>query len=170
MPGETPHVTTASPGNRRFATIPVAVQAILVNRTERILLLCSPPGRHGWQVVSGALEAGETVLDGTLREVHEEVGASVRVRPLGAVHVATFCYDRNVRHMLSTHYLFDYQGGEIEPGDDMAGSDYRWWSLAELDQEKPVFHPSIKRWILGRAVELYRLWRDAPEQPLQPVL
>jgi hypothetical protein len=72
--------------------------------------------------------------------------------------------------MLGTYYLFAYQGGEIRPGDDMAGSAYRWWSLAELDDEKPVCHVTAKRWMLERAIELYRLWRDGPEQPLQPAL
>jgi len=52
----------------------------------------------------------------------------------------------------------------------MAGSEYRWWSLAELDDEEPVLHVTAKRWMLERAVELYRLWRDAPEQPLQPAI
>jgi ADP-ribose pyrophosphatase YjhB (NUDIX family) len=170
MPSQTPYVTTAGPDGRRFATTAVAMQAILVNPGEEVLLLHNSTRSPGWQVVSGAIEAGETLLDGTLREVHEEVGAGIRVRPLGAVHVGTFRYDQNVRHMLATHYLFEYQGGEVQPGDDMLGSAYRWWSLAELDRERPVLHASTERWILRRAVELYRLWRDAPEQPLQPAL
>ena len=52
----------------------------------------------------------------------------------------------------------------------MLGSEYRWWSLDELDDDAPVLHVSTKRWMLKRAIELYRLWRDEPEQPLQPAL
>jgi NADH pyrophosphatase NudC (nudix superfamily) len=170
MPSQQPFVVTAGPDQRRFATTAVAMQAILVNPSEQILLLASPARTQSWQVVSGALEAGETLLDGTLREVCEELGENVQVRPLGMVHIETFHYDENVRYMLGTYYLSAYQSGEIQPGDDMAGSEYRWWSLAELDDEKPVLHVSAKRWMLERAVELYRLWRDAPEQPLQPAI
>jgi hypothetical protein len=69
-----PYVTSEGPRFRRFAAFPVAVQAILVNSDERFLLLFNPVGDQGWQVVSGALEAGETLLEGTLREVREELG------------------------------------------------------------------------------------------------
>jgi hypothetical protein len=56
-------VTTGAQG-RRFACSVVAVQAIIVNEDERLPMLSSPtrnrPGE--WQVVSGSLEAAETVL------------------------------------------------------------------------------------------------------------
>ena len=64
-----------------------------------------------------------------------DVGAGARrikVRPLGTVHISSFHYDKHVRYMLSVAYLFVYEGGEILPGDDMEGSEYRWWSLDEL--------------------------------------
>ena len=163
-------VTAAGPNRRRFATTPVAMQAIVIDQSEQILLLHSPTRNQGWQVVSGALEAGETLLDGTLREVYEELGNDIRVRPLGTVHAETFHYDENVQYMLSTFYAFAYQGGRIQPGDDMRGSEYRWWPLAELKENKPVFHASTKLWMLERAVELYRLWRGQPDLPLQPPL
>jgi len=64
----------------------MALQAIVVNPAEQILLTYSPTRKHGWQVVSGAQEAKETILDETLREVYEELGAEVCVCPLGVVH------------------------------------------------------------------------------------
>ncbi len=83
------HPTILSAGERPFATFPVAVQAIIVNEQEQILLLSS--GRRGrsgiWQTISGGLKAGETIL-----------------------------------------------------------------------------------WMLRRAVQLYRLWKDEEERPLQPFL
>lgn len=170
MPTLQPFITAAGPGQRLFATSAVAVQAIIVNCAEQVLLLSSPGRKQGWQVVSGALEAGETLLDSTLREVYEELGKDIQVRPLGTVHVDTFHYDQNVQYMIGTLYLLAYQGGKIEPGDDMLGSEYHWWSCAELDDDTLVLHVSTKRWMLKRAIELYRLWRDEPEQPLQPAL
>lgn len=88
MPVLQPFVTNRK-GIRRFACSAVALQAIVVRQDETTLLLSSPT-RHpdgAWQVVSGALEARETVLEGTLREVHEELGSQVPVRPLGTVSI-----------------------------------------------------------------------------------
>ena len=69
--------------------------------------------------------------------------------------------------MISSNYLFAYQGGDIVPGDDMVGSEVRWWSLAELEDASVRFHASTRLWLLQRAVELYRLWHDQPDVPLQ---
>jgi hypothetical protein len=73
MPTHQPFLTTAQ-GTRRFACSAVAVQAIIVNADERVLLLSSPTKNRPdeWQVISGGLEAAETVLAGVVREVREE--------------------------------------------------------------------------------------------------
>ena len=111
--------------------------------------------------MNGALEAGETVLEGALREAREEAGEGVRVRPLGTVHVSSFHYDERVEYMLSLGYLMAYEGGAIEPGSDMAGSSYRWWGLAELEEnDVHLIVPPGQKWLIERAVELHRLWRD----------
>jgi 8-oxo-dGTP pyrophosphatase MutT (NUDIX family) len=57
-----------------------------------------------------------------IRETREEAGEQVRVRPLGTVHISTFHYGEDVRYMLSVGYLMVYEGGGIQPGDDMAES------------------------------------------------
>ncbi len=164
------HPTILSAGERPFAAFPVAVQAIIINEQEQFLLLSSTRrGRAGiWQTVSGGLEAQETILAGTLREIAEEVGPAVRVRPLGLVHAHSFHYDTAVQHMIGVYYLLAYEGGDIVPGDGMVGSAWRWWSLAEL--EDISLHVSTHLWILHRAVQLYRLWKEEEERPLQPNL
>ena len=156
----------------RFACSTAAVLAYLVNEDEQLLMLSHPKRKGWWEVVNGALEAEESVLDGVLREVREEAGELVRARPLGAIHIETFHYDRNVPYMLSLSYLLAYEGGEVRPGDDMAGSEFRWWSLDEVLAEGfPLIVPPQK-WVVQRAVELYRLWRERPvgALQLQPVL
>jgi len=59
---------TNAQGTRHFACSAVAVQAIILDADERVLLLSSPtrnrPGE--WQIISGGLEAAETVLAGVL--------------------------------------------------------------------------------------------------------
>ena len=154
-------------GKRQFAAFAAAVVAFIVDEQERLLLLAHPKRAGAWEVISGALEAEETVLDGVLRETREEAGPHIQVRPLGPVHIASFRYDDNVPHMLSLNYLLAYEGGVIEPGDDMTGSEYRWWTLAELEaSESNVIIPR-DLWLLRRAIELYRLWQDT-DFNLQP--
>lgn len=165
-----PIIYSGPPRHRSFITTPIALQAIIVNKQEEFLLLNSPTRRQGWQVVSGAIEAGETILAGTLREVGEELGEGIQVRPLGIVHAETFHYDDQVRFMASTYYLMAYEGGEIVPGDDMIGSEFRWWSLEALNEEGLLFHASLKLWLMHRSLDLFRLWRDEAELPLQPLL
>lgn len=169
MPSQQPYVTTAD-GRRRLACSPVAILVFIVNEQEEILLLAHPRRGGSWEVVNGALEAWETVVEGALRETREEAGAEVQVRPLGTVHISTFHYDENVQYMLSVGYLMAYEGGRIQPGDDMAGSRYKWWSLDDLADEKvKMLVPLDGKWLLERAVELYRMWIGR-ERELQPEL
>jgi ADP-ribose pyrophosphatase YjhB (NUDIX family) len=147
---------------RRFACSPAAVLGFIVNSHEEILLMSNPNEEMGWQVVNGAMEAQETPLEAVLRETKEETGDDIQVRPLGIVHVSSFHYDENVQFMLSIGYLLAYEGGEIVPGDDMAGSEYRWWSLDEiLSEEIILIIPPDEKWMIERAIELYRLWRGS---------
>ena len=92
VPQQQPFMTDAQ--GRHFACSAVAVQAIIFNADERLLLLSSPTrNRTGeWQTISGSLEAAETVLNGVLREVSEEVGPQVQVRSLGVVHTLTMSH------------------------------------------------------------------------------
>ncbi len=169
MPGQQPYITTAN-GKRQFACSPAAILVFIVNENEEVLLLAHPRRNGGWEVINGALEAGETVLEGALRETREEAGEQLRVRPLGMVHVATFHYDASVEYMLSLGYLMAYEGGKVEPGDDMAGSEYRWWSVKELmGKDVRLIAPPDQKWWLQRAVELYRLWKEQKVE-LQPKL
>lgn len=169
MPSQQPCITTAD-GRRRFACSPVAILVFIVNEQEEVLLLAHPKREGSWEVINGALEAGETVVEGALRETREEAGEEVRVRPLGTVHISTFHYDEKVQYMLSAGYLMAYEGGRIQPGDDMAGSQYKWWGLDDLTDEKvKVLIPPDGKWLIERAVELYRMWIGR-EMELQPKL
>lgn len=170
MPYNQPVMIGAPPRSRPFATFPAAIQAVIINEQEELLLLASPTRQPvgAWQVISGGLEAGETILDGALREVREEAGQGVRVRPLGIVHARTFQYDAYIPFMLSIYYLMAYEGGEIVPGDDMTGSAWRWWRVDELFASGELLHPSANdAWLLRRAVELYHLWHNHRDREIE---
>jgi len=144
------------------------VLVYIVDDSGRVLLLRDPAG-DAWELVSGALEADETVLEGALREAREEIGPAVRLRPLGIVHVQSIHYDATVRDMIDIGYLFAYDGGEIVPGDDAAGFEFHWWAPEELHLEDVrVVVPHDQKWLFERALELHALWRQV-ERPLQPV-
>lgn len=158
-----PTLVTAD-GKRTFACSPAAVIAYIINEKEEILFLSNPKRPGWWENVNGALDAEESVLDGVMREIREEAGPEIMVRPLGTLHVSTFHYDDSARFMLSLSYLLAYEGGRVIPGDDMTGSEIRWLSYDEITNgDYKILPPSDRPWMIHRAIELYRLWRDLPE-------
>jgi ADP-ribose pyrophosphatase YjhB (NUDIX family) len=151
---------------RWFATFPAAVVVPIVNRREELLLLESPDRPAVWQPVNGAVDHGESLLDAALREVREEAGERMDVRPLGVVHASTFAYDDRVRHMVSVVYLMAHESGEPLPGDDMRGSRVRWSTLNAIDADALRLLPPLDRpWLRHRTLELFRLWRS--ERPVE---
>lgn len=157
-----PTLITAD-GKREFACSPAAVIAFIVNEREEILFLANPKRPGWWENVNGALDAEESVLAGVLREVREEAGPEIIVRPLGTLHVSTFHYDDAARFMLSISYVLAYEGGQVIPGDDMTGSEFRWFSVEEINSGNyKILPPSDRPWLIHRAIELYRLWRELP--------
>lgn len=145
---------------RRFAGFAAAVLVFIVDpATRRFLLLSSPAkrARPGWEVVNGGLEGGETLLEGVAREVAEEAGPDVRLDIVGTVHAWTYRYDDAIPHMISVAYAAVHLGGEVVPGDDMAGSEVRWASLDEVRgialDERTGLIPE-EAWLFERALEL----------------
>ena len=168
MPVDPPPNTVSSLGGRVFALYPAAVVVPIVNGREELLLLESPRRRGWWEPVNGAVDAGETLLEAALREVSEEVGPGVRVRPLGVVHASTFAYDAVVKHVISVTYLMAYEGGVPVPGDDMRGSRVRWARVEEVESEGLRLVPPLDQpWLRQRTIDLFRLWQPAPGVPLQ---
>lgn len=166
MQGAQPVITARD--RRQFAGFAAAVLVFIIDDNERLLLLRHPKRPDRWQVAAGSVEAGESILDAAIREAHEEVGADANLRPLGTVHTFTFHYEKAVPQMIDVCYLMAYEGGPIETGDDMAGSDYRWWTLGELaDDSVEISVPRDQKWLMGRAVDLFRLWKDQDFE-LQP--
>ena len=152
---------------RRFAGFAAAVLVFIVDpATERVLLLSSPAkrGRPGWETVNGGLEAGETLLEGVAREVAEEAGPAVAISVLGTVHAWTWRYDDLVPHMLSIAYVARYDGGEVVPGDDMAGSEVRWASWTDVQAMVAAGEALVPEepWLFERAFELAARWAPLP--------
>ena len=148
---------------RRFAGFAAAVLAFIIDpSTRRFLLLSSPAkrGRAGWEIVNGGLEGGETLIDGVTREVAEEAGPAVQMRVLGTVHASTWRYDDLIPHMISTFFVASYLGGEVVPGDDMAGSEVWWATLDEVNGLAAAGTALVpdEVWLFERALQCFDLW------------
>lgn len=107
------------------------------------------------------VEADETLLTAALRETADEAGPDLMVRPLGVFHGSTLQYGDEVGLVHTISYLMAYESGQVEPGDDMHGSRYGWFSRHVLDD--PAVHlivPYEQKWLLHQAVSLHGLWKD----------
>jgi ADP-ribose pyrophosphatase YjhB (NUDIX family) len=154
---------------REFAGHAAGLVALIINKEERFLMLSQPKRAGGWEPVNGAYDAGETVLEGMFREIAEEAGKAVKVRPISAVHISNFRYDDTVSRMLSLIFVFEYLSGEVAPDDDMAGSEVMWMSLKDIQSGKyNIIVLAQQLWVYERALQFYRLLKDAPDVNLQP--
>ncbi len=155
---------------RSFPLFPAAIVVFIINKEGKFLLLSSPKRPNKWEVVNGGMDANETLLDGAFRETKEEAGADVRVKPLGVFHASSFHYDENVKWMISVCYLCEYLGGDISPGDDMAGSKHIFASIEEMRENKlDIIVPSKDPWLFERALQVYESWKK-DDYELQPQL
>lgn len=146
-------------GKRIFSCFPGAVMVFHINHNEEFLMLTA--GNDVWEVVSGALEDTESILDGAVRESLEELGPEIRIAPLGVVHALSFDYDETIRNMISVLYVMRFDGGQVVPGDDMLGAEYQWWSLDQIRENiDNISKPEKQLWLFQRALELFRLYRD----------
>ena len=158
--------TTVALSGRSFATFPAAVVVPIVNRQGELLLLESLRRQGSWEPVNGAVDEGESLLEAALREVREEAGPDLRVRPLGVVHASTFTYDDRVRRMISVVYLMAHEGGAAVPGDDMRGSRVRWATLSAIESDGLRLLPPLDQaWLRRRTFDLFRLWEHEPSPP-----
>lgn len=143
------------------AALPVAVLACVFDADHRLLLL-RRPGDTTWQIVSGAMEHGESVCAAAIREVEEETG--LHPRPLGVAH--TYSFRGYGVDIVSVVYVFAHTGGDVRPGDDMQGAQVRWAAAAELEVVAMSVPGDL--WVLRRAAAFHQEHRTAPPADLEP--
>jgi 8-oxo-dGTP pyrophosphatase MutT (NUDIX family) len=163
------HPIITGKSGRQFAAHAAGLIALIIDQQERFLMLSSPKHAGKWEPVNGAYDANETILEGLKREIREEAGTEIQVRPISAVHSYNFRYDEIVPKMVSIVFLFEYLGGEVIPGDDMADSQIKWMSLEEINSgDYEIIAPSQQNWVYERAVKFYHLLKDEMPVELQP--
>lgn len=164
MHGDPTKVVAAN--GRRFATFAAAVLVLVVDpATDRFLLFEAPGkrGRPGWEVVNGAVERDETLLEAVHREVLEEAGA-IRVEVLGPVHAESWRYDVQVPNMISVAFAAVLRSGDVSPGDDVAGCAHRWASLDDVRALLAAGEAAIPGDVapFERALDEVRRWTRPP--------
>jgi 8-oxo-dGTP pyrophosphatase MutT (NUDIX family) len=146
-------------GKRTFTCFPAAVMVFHINDNEEFLMLTS--GNDEWQVVSGALEDNESILEGAIRESLEELGSGIQISPLGVVHALRFNFDETIQNMISILYVMRFSGGPVVPGDDMLGAQHQWWNLGQIRANiARISKPEKQLWLFERALDLFRQYRD----------
>lgn len=108
--------------SRVYPARPILAAAGLIFRGEEALLArrAKDPGAGTWSIPGGAIRVGETLSQGLMREMSEEIGLAVRVGPLVEV-VERVLRDEDGR--VKYHYVvLDYLcfAPPLEP---IAGSD-----------------------------------------------
>ena len=147
--------TVTDDDGRTFATFPVAVLAFVINQSEEFLLL-KRAGGTTWEIPSGALEFGESPLQGITRELTEELGPAMRFRVLGPVHATRVQLDERIDNLISLGFAVAGLGGAVRPGDDMAGAHYQWVGCKEVAGRRDIAVPS-DRTLFSDALQIYRL-------------
>ncbi len=120
----------------------VGVGGVIIDNGRALLIRRgSEPLRGQWSIPGGTLELGETLQEGTARELHEETGLEVRILEL--IEVFDRIYSDNGStgtstpprfHFVIVDYLCERIGGEAR-----AGSDVTEVAFASED-ELPKFH------------------------------
>jgi ADP-ribose pyrophosphatase YjhB (NUDIX family) len=134
---------------------PFAVgDAAIIDRQGRILLIRRADNAL-WAMPGGALEVGETPVEGALREALEETGVHCRPVALVGVFDSRFCGTPTPHHMYHISFLCEPLPDveQVPPSHAHEVLDVRWFAEDELPPDLDPGHVS-------RIPEAYRVWRE----------
>lgn len=145
---------------REYPSAPlVAVGAIIVD-AGRVLLVRrgAQPLKGEWSLPGGALEVGETLSAGLIREVREETGLAVE--PVELVELLDRIYREGERvryHYVIADYLCRVTGGVLRAATD--ADEVRWAERAEWNSHGALHIDPITARVIDQG------WRRAQQIP-----
>lgn len=143
---------------REFPSAPiVAIGAVIVD-AGRVLLVRrgSEPLKDQWSLPGGALEVGESLADGLIREVREETGLAVE--PVELIELLDRIHrdgDRVRYHYVIADYLCRVTGGTLKAATDAA--DARWVEPPEWSSHSALHIDPITARVIDQG------WRRAAQ-------
>lgn len=111
----------------------------LILRDGKILMIKRAKedlGAGFWTPVTGAVDAGESILDAVIREVNEEVG--LQVSPVKELWQCQTSKNEYLLHW----WLTRWDSGEVIP-EPSEVEEFRWLSVAEILQLSPLFEDTV---------------------------
>lgn len=152
---------------REFPSAPiVAVGAVIVD-AGRVLLVRrgSEPLKGQWSLPGGALELGESLTDGLIREVREETG--LLVEPVELIELLDRIHrdgDRVRYHYVIVDYLCRVTGGDLSAATD--ADEVRWAERPEWNSHSALRIDPITARVVDqgwrRAAELWPTSKELP--------
>ena len=122
------------PGPRQYPSRPFLGVGALIFEGAQILLVerGKEPLKGYWSLPGGILETGETLKDGTRREVFEETGLLVDPYEVAEIFERIMCdaEGQTEYHYVLIDYLCRVEGGRLEAADDVSA--VRWVDVAAL--------------------------------------
>lgn len=146
-------------GNR----IRYAARALLIDPAGRLLLLRAElQDQRLWVTPGGGLRPGEDFGSAALREIQEEVGATVELGPVVWLRRHAFEMPGYMLDQSERFFVARTETEAVAPvHQDSYVSGFRWWSLAELEASLDMFAPRA----LARHLPSILEWRY-PNPPI----
>ena len=134
-----------------------AVGAVILDNDGRVLLVKHVEAKRGgfwfgrWICPGGKLQPGETLEEGTRREIREETGLEIQLvgKPI--------VFERIVKekgktklHVLYIDHIARVTGGRLKAGSDAAIAE--WFSRAQLSERWNELHEDTRRLLLEARV------------------
>lgn len=118
---------------------------ILCTKTNRYLFLLRKNGRYPntWGLVGGKIEQGETVFQGLIREINEELGGEIKGAKI--IPIETYTSDNE---------KFTYQTYLIKVDDEFVpelNDEHKGFCWVELEDHPKPLHPGVHRTIRFQA-------------------
>jgi 8-oxo-dGTP diphosphatase len=137
--------------------IMVAVGAVILDETNRVLLVKHVEAKKGgfwfgkWICPGGKLQIGESLEQGTKREVREETGLDIELtgKPIVFDRIVKKA-DRTELHVVYIDHTARKIRGQLKAGSDVAIA--RWFSQEELRSHWSDLHEDTRRLLLESKV------------------